>query len=198
MSSIMLRRVWLVVLLIGSFPVWAQASDPLRHLSQYSHTAWRVQDGSLGGTPTAIAQTADGYLWIGTSTGLVRFDGVRFVPWASSGTVPLLSSTTVYSLLGGRDGSLWIGTGSNLARLRGGQLFNFTSGIGRINAILEDDRGSVWIARSRTRDESGPLCQVSGAELRCFGGSDGITPPTASSLIKSPDGSFWLGGSNGL
>ena len=59
----------------------AHALDPTRRISQYGHTAWRIQDGFLGASPNAIAQTADGYLWIGTEAGLVRFDGVRFVPW---------------------------------------------------------------------------------------------------------------------
>ena len=56
----------------------AHALDPTRRIAQYGHTAWRIQDGFLGASPKAIAQTADGYLWIGTEAGLVRFDGVRF------------------------------------------------------------------------------------------------------------------------
>jgi hypothetical protein len=44
---------------------------------------WRIQDGYLPGPPEDIAQTTDGYLWIGTDAGLLRFDGVRFVPWVS-------------------------------------------------------------------------------------------------------------------
>src|SRR5262245_2208962 len=109
----MLRSVWLVVLVTGSFAAVAQADDPVTRLYQYAHTAWRVQDGSLNGPPTAIAQTSDGYLWIGTSTGLLHFDGVRFVPWASSSSASPASLPMVYTLLGGSDGSLWIGTGSN-------------------------------------------------------------------------------------
>ena len=196
----MLRGVWLVVLLTGSFAASAQADDPVRHLSQYAHTAWRVQDGSLSSPPTAIAQTSDGYLWIGTSAGLLRFDGVRFAPWTSSSTVPATSSSSVYSLRGGRDGSLWIGTGSNLARLKDGQLFNYTTGLGRINAIVEDDHGSIWIVRSRVRvsDGRGPLCQVSGAELRCYGSSDGIPAANATALVAGPDGALWLGNSNSV
>ena len=50
-------------------------------LTQYAHTAWRVRDGYFPGQPTAIAQTMDGFLWIGTQNGLIRFDGVRFMPW---------------------------------------------------------------------------------------------------------------------
>src|SRR5262245_17393661 len=192
----MRRRVWLVVFVTGSFAASARADHPVRHLSQYAHAAWRIQDGSLSGTPNAIAQTTDGYLWIGTSSGLVRFDGVRFVPWSPHDRA--MSLTSVYSLLGGRDGSLWIGTGSNLANLKDGQLFSYTTGLGRINAVIEDDRGSVWIARTRVRDEGGPLCRVSGAELRCYGASDGITARTATALAAGSDGTLWFGNSNAL
>ena len=59
----------------------AWAVDPNKQMTQYAHTAWRMQDGFLNGVPNAIAQTTDGYLWIGTQTGLMRFDGVRFVQW---------------------------------------------------------------------------------------------------------------------
>ena len=55
--------------------------DHARKISQYGHRMWRIQDGYLSAPPEAIAQTQDGYLWIGTEAGLVRFDGVRFVPW---------------------------------------------------------------------------------------------------------------------
>jgi len=64
---------------LGAVSSWAV--DPGRYISQYGHTAWRIQDGFLGGAANAIAQTTDGYLWIGTQAGLLRFDGIRFVPW---------------------------------------------------------------------------------------------------------------------
>ena len=60
-------------------PVFALNAD--RKLSQYAHTAWRIQDGFFAGSPWAITQTADGFIWVGTSSGIVRVDGVRFVPW---------------------------------------------------------------------------------------------------------------------
>jgi len=52
----------------------ALAVDPSRHISQYAHTTWRIQDGVFSGAPHAITQTTDGYLWIGTEAGLLRFD----------------------------------------------------------------------------------------------------------------------------
>src|SRR5215467_7058611 len=87
----------------------ARGLDSSRKISQYGHNMWRIQDGYLPATPEAIAQTADGYLWIGTDAGLVRFDGVRFVSWASPKD-ERLPSDQILSLLGASDGSLWIGT----------------------------------------------------------------------------------------
>lgn len=55
--------------------------DLSSHISQYRHNAWRMKDGYFRGQPRAIRQTVDGYLWIGTEAGLIRFDGVRLVSW---------------------------------------------------------------------------------------------------------------------
>jgi ligand-binding sensor domain-containing protein len=75
-----------------------------------------MQDGVFRGAPNAIAQTSDGYIWIGTESELLRFDGVRFTRWTSpDGTK--LPSLEIDSLLGARDGSLWIGTRAGLSHL---------------------------------------------------------------------------------
>ena len=57
------------------------AVDPNKRITQYAHTAWRLQDGLFSGAPHAITQTRDGYLWIGTQNELLRFDGVRLSKW---------------------------------------------------------------------------------------------------------------------
>ncbi len=56
----------------------AHAIDPAREVSQYIRDAWETEQGFPGGPVHAIAQTTDGYLWLGTEKGLVRFDGVAF------------------------------------------------------------------------------------------------------------------------
>ena len=103
----------------------AWAVDPHTLISQYGHTAWRIQDGVLS-NPGAIAQTTDGYIWIGVLGGLVRFDGVKFTRWAAPNGQSLADSGISY-LLAGRDGSLWIGTYGGLSRLKDGKLFNYTT-----------------------------------------------------------------------
>jgi ligand-binding sensor domain-containing protein len=135
------------------------ALNTSRQISQYGHTAWRIEDGVFAGTPNVIAQTTDGYLWIGTQSGLTRFDGVRFVSWKPP-EGKKLPSFRINSLLGARDGSLWIGTTRGLARWRDGELTNYRDPAGSIMAILEDHAGTIWIARANISDTQGPLCKV--------------------------------------
>jgi ligand-binding sensor domain-containing protein len=201
-SPKIIQRFWhiwrsaCIALLAAVVCTGAFAVDPSRPISQYAHSAWRIQDGFFSGAPNAITQTTDGYLWIGTQNGLVRFDGVRFVPWVPPDGNRL--SIGIFSLLAASDGSLWIGTGANLAHLKDGDLINYVDGLGRINAILEDRNGTVWIARSRVRDATGPLCQVAGTKLRCHGEAEGIKPPYAGPLVSDSDGNLWIGSSDVL
>ena len=169
------------------------ALNTSRQISQYGHTAWRVEDGVFSGAPNAIAQTTDGYLWIGTQAGLMRFDGVRFVSWQPPEGKELPSSR-INSLLGARDGSLWIGTSTGLARWQNGNLTTYRDAPGSIMAILEDRAGTVWIARANLSDAKGPLCKVADTEVRCFGRDDGIALPYAVTLANDSLGNIWLGG----
>jgi PAS domain S-box-containing protein len=169
------------------------ALDTSRQISQYGHTAWRIEDGVFAGAPNVMAQTTDGYLWIGTQAGLMRFDGVRFVSWKPPEGNELPSSR-ITSLLGGRDGSLWIGTGAGLARWRNGNLTNYGDAAGSIMAILEDRAGTIWIARANLSDTNGPLCKVTDARVRCYGRDDGLAIPYAVTLASDSLGNIWLAG----
>ncbi len=112
----------LLFLFLALTLLWAL--DPNLRISQYAHTAWRIQDGVFNGSPIVITQTTDGYLWIGTNIGLVRFDGVRFITWNPPAGSRLLDSR-IFSLLGTSDGSLWIGTGFSISRWKNGELTNY-------------------------------------------------------------------------
>ena len=176
-------------------PAPATALDPKVRLTQYHHTAWRVQDGYFASAPNAIAQTADGYIWIGTGAGLVRYDGVRFVPWVPPGeTAPF--SAAVYSLLSSSDGTLWIGTGAGLRSWKNNKLEQHVRG--RINAIIEDRKQRIWIARSRVPDADGGLCQALGEQPRCIGNDDRLRLPYAVTLAEDIDGNLWIGTSGQL
>ncbi|HEY7390857.1 MAG TPA: two-component regulator propeller domain-containing protein [Bryobacteraceae bacterium] len=175
----------------------AKALDPSKFLSQYGHTAWRIEDGAFHGTPHALTQTTDGYIWIGTDAGLVKFDGVRFTPWAP-GNGQRLSNPATYALLGASDGTLWIGTASNLASWKNDRLFEFTNASGRINAILEDHAGRIWAARSRPIGPAGGFCQVAAKELQCFGTSGGMALRFGQALAEDSTGNLWIGSSGEL
>src|SRR5580693_750711 len=86
----------------------ASALNPSLDINQYAHTAWTVRDGFFKGSIISIVQTPDGYLWLGTEFGLLRFDGVRAVPWQPP-VSDYLPSSNIRKLLVARDGRLWIG-----------------------------------------------------------------------------------------
>jgi signal transduction histidine kinase/ligand-binding sensor domain-containing protein len=173
------------------------ALNPDRHISQYGHTAWRIQDGFFGGRVRAITQTTDGHIWVGTEAGLFRFDGVRFVSWSSQ-EVEQAPSTSITALLGARDGSLWIGTDAGLVHQINHHLITYLKGEGYISSILQDVSGEIWIARDRPGDNTQPLCQVIGIGVRCYGNEDGVPAFGAGPLAQDASSNFWIGGDTAL
>jgi len=171
----MLRRVWLVLPFVWLYPASARAVDPDRRISQYAHAVWRTQDGLFQGTPTAIVQTQDGYLWLGTTSDLVRFDGVRFAPFSSEHGEQL-PDVQINALLAARDGTLWIGTQGGLSHWKNHTLTNYPAGPSpTVTTILEDRQGTIWFGQG-PRPEAGTLCQVVGSSTRCLGIADGVPP----------------------
>src|SRR5262249_1200167 len=129
--------------LLGSGPS-AFALNPALDVSQYAHTAWKIRDGFVKGFIHSIAQTPDGYLWLGTEFGLFRFDGVHPVAWKPPRGQQLPSSE-IFRLLVGRDGTLWIGTRQGLASWNGGKLTDYPNLGGQAIAnLIEDHEGAVW------------------------------------------------------
>ncbi len=98
----------LLVLLLASTAADAEESRPDQLLRQYPHTSWTERDGLPSPPIYAIGQDREGYLWIGSTSGLARFDGVHFVSWESISGLPL-PQTTIRCLCFTRDNSLWLG-----------------------------------------------------------------------------------------
>lgn len=193
----MRRHWWLALSLVCLCPVAAQAVDPDRRISQYTHAAWRIQDGFFRGSPYAIAQTQDGYLWVGTRSELLRFDGVRFVPWSAE-RGQRLPTSHVYGLLGARDGSLWIATSGGLSRWKNQTLTNYPGPIGGVFSILEDHSGTIWFGQSTVASPE-PLCRVVGASKQCLGVADGVPRfNMADALLEDAQGNIWIGGDKAL
>ena len=121
--------------------------NPSRALTQYTRTVWTQEHGLPQDTVRAIAQTKDGYLWLGTDEGLAQFDGYDFVVFnKENGALP---SNSVGALWAAKDGSLWIGTLGGLTRYRNGKFTTFTKKDGlsdpSINSITEDPSGAIWV-----------------------------------------------------
>jgi signal transduction histidine kinase/ligand-binding sensor domain-containing protein len=142
----------LALLLAAWFPVGAtpaSAADLRNVLTDHSLTSWGVANGLQSGAVYALAQDQAGYLWLGTDTGLVRFDGVLFMPWEAVGPA-LLPKASVRALLVSKDGSVWVGFGDagGVSRVQGSEVWNYgeAEGLspGVINTIVETPAGTIW------------------------------------------------------
>src|SRR5260370_30458057 len=143
----------------------AFALNPALDVSQYAHTAWKIRDGFSKSDIHSIVQTPDGYLWLGTELGLLRFDGVRNLPWQPPQN-QRLPSNFITRLLAARDGTLWIGTVSGLASRKSGTVTRYPEFDGlTILALLEDHEGSIWAGAVGL--PKGKLCEIRGKTVQC-------------------------------
>jgi signal transduction histidine kinase/ligand-binding sensor domain-containing protein len=162
-------------------------------ISQYAHASWTARDGAQLGLVFAFAQTHDGYLWVGGSYGLFRFDGLRFVPWQPP-KGPALPSNP-YSLLVSRDGTLWIGTFNGLVSWNGSQLTRYPETDGwLITSLMEDSEGTVWAGLFST---PGQLCAIRDGRARCEDAQGGFGL-FVWSLAQDRSGTLWAGAESGL
>jgi signal transduction histidine kinase/ligand-binding sensor domain-containing protein len=135
----------------------------------------------------AIARTPDGYLWLGTDHGLVRFDGVRFVV-VSTNDCPALAGR-VTSLLVDRAGELWAGTREGtLIRRRAGGFDGITLGekVGSINGMRQDSSGALWLATQKAG-----MVRCSGTNCEFFSVTDGLSVPPITQLVADKAGRLW-------
>jgi signal transduction histidine kinase/ligand-binding sensor domain-containing protein len=192
-------RVARAVFLIGvalAFSVRTSAFDVDELRARYTVTSWTEKDGMPSSFVRAIAQDRDGYLWLATYSGLVRFDGARFVTWKDD-EGPSLPSEDLSSLLVARDGSLWVGGLGGLTHLvnhriveshsAGGELLD-----GYVQAILEDTSGVIWAAAQ------GGVAKFDGSRWTRCGLQCGLPERSAISLLQDDHGTLWVGTSVGL
>jgi signal transduction histidine kinase/ligand-binding sensor domain-containing protein len=173
----------------------ALALNPALDVSQYAHTSWKIRDGFVKGLISSIAQTPDGYLWLGTEFGLIRFDGVKRVPWQPP-TDQHLPSSLIIKLLTARDGTLWIGTRTGLASWKDGKLIDYPALTGfTIVGLLEDRDGSIWAGSISL--PNGRLCQIQKASVRCFS-TLGDRDARVFGLHQDGRGNLWIGSLKGL
>ncbi|MGD2086904.1 MAG: two-component regulator propeller domain-containing protein [Candidatus Aminicenantes bacterium] len=126
--------------------------DPDKNIDQYLLDQWETSDDFPSNTINSIVQTPDGYLWLATSNGLVRFDGIKFsnIPFAKKEEISPSGPTEPITLLVNRAGVLWIGSTNGLTRFRDGQFKTFTTADGltqnRVRCIAVDMKNNLWIS----------------------------------------------------
>jgi signal transduction histidine kinase/ligand-binding sensor domain-containing protein len=187
-TSLALAACWA----LAAPALWAL--DPHKTLTQFTRTVWTQADGLPQDTIRRIAQTTDGYLWLGTEEGLARFDGYDFTVF-TKGNSPLPSNTITY-LSSGHDGTLWVGTSAGLARYRDGAFTVFTVKDGLpdnvISSVFEDHTGAIWIAAGIH------LCRMDGNKITTFP-AERLAPIQAVTLIYEDHlHTVWIAGVGGL
>jgi len=141
-----LRGLMVVAMLLGCGRA-ALALEPSTPLANYGRQSWVMENGLPQNTVQALVQTHDGFVWLGTEVGLVRFDGNGFQVFDRNST-PALPGSDVRCLLETRDGALWIGTSEGLARWKNGVVTPFTAKDGLpgngIRSLAESANDSLW------------------------------------------------------
>jgi signal transduction histidine kinase/ligand-binding sensor domain-containing protein len=181
-----------VLCLLGA--TQGSALDPNKTLTQYAHRTWGQEEGLIQPTIYSIAQTPDGFLWLGTQDSLIRFDGVHFREYDNAQAAGL-KRNLIRALLAGPDGSLWVATiGSGVVRIRpDGGFVRLTTrrGLPSNNAfcLAPGTHGAVWICT-----EGGLVRVDEGGRIRVFTTADGLPANGIRDSCTAADGSRWVEG----
>jgi PAS domain S-box-containing protein len=162
----------------------ARALDPNRLPSQYVREQWTTETRFPGGAVNGITQTADGYLWIGTDRGLIRFDGFNFRP-VSFSSIASASNVPILQLLTDAGGKLWVRPqGADLVRQKDGKFESVRYGPDAITALSRDDHDGVLVSDMA----QGTLRFIEDYVQRL-----GPVSPPVISMAETADGKVWLG-----
>jgi PAS domain S-box-containing protein len=177
-------RWTLIGIVLAGLVTDARALDPNGLPSQYVREQWTTETGFPGGAVNGIAQTADGYLWIGTDRGLMRFDGFNFKP-VSFTSIAAASNVPILQLLTDAGGKLWFRPeGAYLVRQKDGKFESVRYGLPAITALSKDNHGGVLIS-----DIEQGTFRFTADDVQKLGPS---SPPVIS-MAETADGKVWLG-----
>jgi diguanylate cyclase (GGDEF)-like protein len=173
------------------------ALDPDKVLTQYGHDAWTDRAGLPQNSIQAVIQTRDGYIWMATQEGLVRFDGMRFTVYDRS-NVPAMGSQNVLCLCQDREGVLWCGLESGgVLRLKDGAFsaVGLPPGLSgdKVLCLLAGRDGRLWLGTS-----SGGLVLQEEGRLTLFGPRQGLEGQATYSLMEDRAGTLWAGTNRGV
>ena len=191
-----LALLWLVIGAAWLGPAAGSAPGSTNGITPYGSSGWQVDDGLPQNSVYAIAQTHEGYLWVGTQEGLARFDGVRFAALGENAP-PELKHGWIKALCVSRDGSLWIGCdGYGLARLKDGNFTRFSEADGllsnQIRCLLEGKDGALWIG-----SEAG-VTRYRDGKFRNFTERNGLAANSVWGLCEDRQGNLRIATIRGL
>jgi ligand-binding sensor domain-containing protein/two-component sensor histidine kinase len=175
-----------------AIPQCLPAQD-LGNFAGYTRHLWQAPDGLPEQTVQAFAQTPDGYLWIGTTGGLLRFDGAHFELFDRQNT-PELHENSVFCLLRARNGTLWIGTeGGGIVSYAEGQ-FRLWPGLSGqttdfVRVLMQDTDNSIWAGTD------GGLLHFTDGQFTRVDATPGFGAISIHSIYRDRDGRLWAGGS---
>ena len=171
----------------------SSALDPTKSLGQYAHRIWAQEEGLFQPTVYSIAQTRDGFLWLGTQDSLIRFDGMRFREFGD-GESTVFHHSLIKALLEDRDGNLWVGSiGAGVAEISpGGALTRFATKEGlpsdSVFCLDSGHEGDMWACTNLG------LAQIAGSHIHVFTTADGLPSNQVRSTCTSSDGTRWVAG----
>jgi ligand-binding sensor domain-containing protein/signal transduction histidine kinase len=181
-------RTVILLLLLSFAAIDCHALGTTKPLKQYGRQSWQSDTGLPQNTVHAIAQTPDGFLWLATEGGLVRFDGQEFRTYDTSNT-PELPGDFIESLAVDGRGTLWVSCAGGVVKLQGGRFIRFTvipgqgARVVRVVKVLRS--GGVLFAT-----ESG-LSMSDGSGFRPVGG--GVGQAGEALIAEAADGTVWVG-----
>ena len=177
-------------------PAWGSL-DPDKPIRQYIHQNWQTAQGLPQNSVLALAQTQDGFLWLGTEEGLVRYDGIRFTIFDKHALG--VQTNQVQALYVDHNQNLWIGTSvGGLSCFSHGKFIGYTARPGglssnSIRAFYEDKNGALWIGT-----DGGGLNRVQNGHFQVFTKADGLTDNNIIALSGDENGTLWIGTHAGL
>lgn len=184
-----------IVLIFQVYPISARTSPPVKTIDSFQHDVWTVENGLPMNTTMGITQTSNGYIWVGTESGIARFDGIKFETFNHENT-PVFSGGVIVALIKDREDSLWIGTrGDGLIRYRNGAFRAITADPGLIHndvwAILESRDGSIWVGST-----SG-LCRIANETISKIKLPENLSTHEIGSILEDRNGRIWVGTNGG-
>jgi ligand-binding sensor domain-containing protein len=171
------------------------AEHDVKPAGQFGCQTWGEAEGLSTASVMAIAQTSDAYLWIGTETGLLRFDGVRFVSVPLDPAEPNRTDS-ISSLAADPGGGLWVGTlARGLFRIEGSSRRHWTTQQGlagtHVLALAVARPGEVWAGTQLGLNRVG-------TSVETFTVRQGLPDNYVNSVAATPDGAIWVATFGGL